>query len=432
MTDQAGKMNTRQRTDSSISGCIAASFFLRSASSATGILTGLYLSFIDVHVHPVSAKAVGMVATSFYAVELIFSPALGAVGDLLGWKALISFGPLAGVLASQIFPASTVLLVLLVAAALQGLSNAACIPSMLGLLSDVTSGSAGLRGKAMSLFQITAVLGMILGFLAAGILWDTFGPSGFRIVSLLYLASAAIAFAKIGKVKAGVSGSFHKLKHYHQLLRNTRVFHFFPVCVVMSAIAGLWLAHTAFQMSGDRGDSAQLLMTGFSGGQIGITLAMVLFILVAGMYLGGIAAAKFRKTTAMLIALSGVYAFGPLLYAINHSDVASRSPKGVVIVPLAILLGVAIFVAGGFVPAALSYLADLSECYIKERGTIMGVYAVSLWGGQLLGSWVGGVFADLRGIDGMIALTMVLAVVGTIATLGTRRFEEQRGHFRSR
>jgi len=59
----------------------------------------------------------------------------------------------------------------------------------------------------------------------------------------------------------------------------------------------------------------------------------------------------------------------------------------------------------GFTPAALAYLADITEEYAGDRGAIMGLYSVFLGVGQFVGSSLGGPFADWRGMDGVILLS---------------------------
>ena len=56
----------------------------------------------------------------------------------------------------------------------------------------------------------------------------------------------------------------------------------------------------------------------------------------------------------------------------------------------------------GATPAALGLLADMSERFPADRGAIMGLYSVFLAIGQIIGSLIGGVAADWRGIDGML------------------------------
>ena len=78
----------------------------------------------------------------------------------------------------------------------------------------------------------------------------------------------------------------------------------------------------------------------------------------------------------------------------------------------------------GFTPAALTYLADITEKYVEDRGSIMGLYTVFLGVGQVVGTAVGGVFATRAGIDGLILLSSVFGLI-TLASLFYLRKSEQ-------
>ena len=92
-----------------------------------------------------------------------------------------------------------------------------------------------------------------------------------------------------------------------------------------------------------------------------------------------------------------------------------------------LLLLVGIFAESSFAPAALAYLADISEDAAKDRGLLMGLYSVFLGLGQLLGGALGAVFAQVWGFDGLIYLTVLLACVALIALLTLFRMERGMG-----
>jgi predicted MFS family arabinose efflux permease len=65
-------------------------------------------------------------------------------------------------------------------------------------------------------------------------------------------------------------------------------------------------------------------------------------------------------------------------------------------------------IQSGFTPAALAYLADVTEGYAQDRGAIMGLYSVFLGVGQFIGASIGGPFVDWAGADGVILVTALL------------------------
>src|SRR5439155_16041196 len=95
-----------------------------------------------------------------------------------------------------------------------------------------------------------------------------------------------------------------------------------------------------------------------------------------------------------------------------------------VLVMWIVLLLVGIFAESSFAPAALAYLADISEDAAKDRGLLMGLYSVFLGLGQLLGSGLGGVYAQIWGFDGLIYLTLLLGFVALVALLMLFRLEK--------
>jgi MFS family permease len=81
------------------------------------------------------------------------------------------------------------------------------------------------------------------------------------------------------------------------------------------------------------------------------------------------------------------------------------------------LLAVGVAVQSGFTPAALAYLADITEDFTAERGAIMGLYSIFLSAGEIGGGAAGGPFAQAWGMDGMIGLTLALATAAAATVL---------------
>ena len=110
--------------------------------------------------------------------------------------------------------------------------------------------------------------------------------------------------------------------------------------------------------------------------------------------------------------------------AINHSAGLSpdraRSCSAIVAV-------VGLFVLAGATPAALGLLADVSERFPHDRGAIMGLYSVFLAIGQITGSLLGGAAAQVRGIDGLLAATLLLLAIALVPLMRLRRVEHEFG-----
>jgi predicted MFS family arabinose efflux permease len=89
------------------------------------------------------------------------------------------------------------------------------------------------------------------------------------------------------------------------------------------------------------------------------------------------------------------------------------------------LLLIAVLVLSGFTPAALTYLADTTERFTQDRGSIMGLYSVFLGIGQLLGTAVGGYMAEWNGIDGLLFGSAIFTGIAGLSLLAIRRSEPQ-------
>jgi predicted MFS family arabinose efflux permease len=121
----------------------------------------------------------------------------------------------------------------------------------------------------------------------------------------------------------------------------------------------------------------------------------------------------------MLIATCGLFTTLLSVYALNHLSSFSTW----LYYPLMGALLVSLLALSGFTPAALTYLADVTESYREDRGSIMGLYSVFLGVGQFIGTAVGGRFADWGGVDGILILSAILGVVTLYTLLNLRRQE---------
>src|SRR5678815_5840779 len=108
-----------------------------------------------------------------------------------------------------------------------------------------------------------------------------------------------------------------------------------------------------------------------------------------------------RRTTIIGYGLAGGATLVGAGLVVNHS----MGLPIVILVAAVVVAGAGLFVLAGATPAALGLLADISERFPADRGAIMGLYSVFLAIGQIIGSLIGGVAADLRGIDGMLIAT---------------------------
>jgi MFS family permease len=160
------------------------------------------------------------------------------------------------------------------------------------------------------------------------------------------------------------------------------------------------------------------LTGGFSGGEVSLMLGLFVLVLIAGTFGWSRVFDRFRsKTDIMAGALVGLFVVCIALLLLNHRG--GHAWLGVLLP----LLAVGVAIQSGFTPAALAYLADITEDFTAERGAIMGLYSIFLSAGEIGGGVAGGPFAQAWGLDGMIGLTLGLTAAAAATILLLRRSE---------
>jgi len=114
---------------------------------------------------------------------------------------------------------------------------------------------------------------------------------------------------------------------------------------------------------------------------------------------------------------------------VNHAAFGAGSNilRAGVVLAAALVFGAGLFVLAGATPAAVGLLADVSEKFPGDRGAIMGLYSVFLGVGQIGGALLGGVLAELRGMDGLLVGTAVVLGLALIPLFQLRKVEHYLG-----
>jgi MFS family permease len=420
----------------SLIGVLLGSLILRLASQAMGWMVQFYFAEIDKSHYRLTGKVAGLVIASFFITELLGSPVLGALSDRYGRRRFIILGPLLGIVAVQIPSMTTAIWLLVVTRLLEGLSAASSIPATLGYISEATRGRPYLRARVIGLFEITLVGGLAGGAVVGGYLWNYLGKTprwiaGIHLISpafslngLLYLASLAV-FAwglKDMRDRGGANPDIvteGKLQHYKAVLRSPKVWRFAPAWLSVFAIFGVWINNSPKLLTGKDHFPDQLLTGNVTTTHLGNWFAGLAIIFAAGVLSWSFYLGRHRRTTVMLIATAGLMLTLLTVYGINH--LGSRSHP--LHYPLLGALFVGLLVLSGFTPAALTYLADITESFTRDRGSIMGLYSVFLGVGQAVGTSIGGFFADWNGVDGLLLLSAVFASIVLITLIGLRAHE---------
>lgn len=411
---------------------LGGTFTLRFSTGLTGAMLGVYLAKLPEHGGPeVAATTLALLHATFYLTELVLSPLFGILSDRLGHHRVMLFGPVFGAVAVIMTGLTTNLFILGGTRLLEGASTAASVPSILGYIALATAGNELLRGKAAARFEGATLAGLGVGFATAPLLFDAFGPAAFFLNALVYGVSFLIYQFGVEDrdreerlaAAADRSGRMD-LSRYAVLLRTSHVWLLAPTWIAVNASIGVWFSQSIFQFSrADPRFPDQFLLRGFSPVEISLAAVVIGILFGAGLLYWGDRFKSFRRTTIILYGILG----GALLVA---AGVAINHQGGLpLVVPIVALLaaGFGLFVLAGATPAALGLLADISERFPTDRGAIMGLYSVFLAVGQIAGSLIGGLAADWRGIDGLLAATFGLLLVALLPLAQLRRHEHYVG-----
>ncbi|MDQ3871478.1 MAG: MFS transporter [Chloroflexota bacterium] len=416
--------------DRSLLAVIGGTFTLRFSTALTGTLLVYYLAELPRHGGArVGALVVGAFAATFFVAELVLSPFFGLLSDRWGHHRVMQFGPLFGAVAVIMTGLSANLLVLGITRWLEGASTAASVPSILGYVALATALDEGLRGRAVARFEAATLAGLGVGIVAAGPLYQAIGPRAFFLNAVFYMGSLAIyRYGVRVPAEARLAAAVERprrygWRRYGDLLRSSHVWLLAPTWIAVNAAIGLWTAQSIFQLVRQRDPrfADQLLVGGLTPVEVSLGLAVGLAIFFAGLLYWGNRFKRYRRTTIIFYGIAGGAVMIAAGILFNHS---AGMP-----VPLrlgfAVGLAAGLFVLAGATPAALGLLADMSEAFPHDRGAIMGLYSVFLALGNIGGSLIGGVAAELRAIDGLLGATLVLLAIALVPLFQLRTFEHR-------
>jgi MFS family permease len=409
---------------------VLGTFTLRFSTGLTGAMLVYYLADLPAYGgQEVDAVVLGLFTASFFAAELLFSPLFGALADRFGYHRIMELGPGFGAVAVILTGLTTSLVLLGGTRWLEGASTAASVPAILGFLAVATAGDEGLRGRAVARFEAATLAGLGGGIVAAGVVYTALGNVAFFANAVLYGVSWCIYRFGITDPRVDHGGREHErrttLARYWEIVRGAHVWLLAPTWIAINAVIGLWTAQSIFQLIRDPQPAFadQLLMQGFTPLQVSAGLGVGMLIFFVGLVYWGNRFKRLRRTTIIGYGIAGGGVLAGAALALNHG--AGLPP--VVLVAFGALIVGGLFVLAGATPAALGLLADMSEPYPRDRGAIMGLYSVFLAVGQIIGSLVGGVAADARGIDGLLLATFVLLAVALLPLWRLRAYEHRAG-----
>ena len=420
--------------DRSLQAVLFGTFTLRFSTGLTGAMLAFYLADLaDAGQSGIDAKVVGLLHATFYLAELVLSPLFGILADRWGHHRVMLYGPAFGAIAVVMTAFTSNVFVLGGTRILEGASTAASVPSILGYIALVTARNEVLRGKASARFEGATLAGLGAGFIVAPTLFDALGPTAFLLNAVFYGGSFLIyrfVVADPTGEREALSQTHTSLARYLELVRHSHVLLLAPTWIAVNASIGLWFSQSLFQLARANPDFPdQWLLQGFSSGQITAGAIVIAIVFGAGIIWWGDRFDRFRRTSIITFGVLGGIALVAAGIVVNHGAFEA----GTSLLNTALMAGAAIVFAGGLfvlagaTPAAVGLLADVSERFPGDRGAIMGLYSVFLAIGQIGGSLIGGVVADMRGMDGLLLATGALLVVALVPLSRLRQMEHHLG-----
>jgi MFS family permease len=462
----------------SIIASIFSVLLLRIASRTSFVVLGFYLGK-----NFESAALVVIVIEAFYISELLLAPIVGALSDRHGRKPYMLYAPIVGALAALLmaiaaflFPRPnadqfnleliTLLLLIMAGRLLEGTATALNTPANLGYLTDATIGADKLRARVMTGFEIATVGGLALAIPFGGQVSHFLGTAGFFVViGLQALCFLTIFFFMQESLSREEQSSNHgSLFASLDVIREKQVFTFMPAWLSVNMMVGAWIslitimlayptpnANRAFEpaafpqssprvvhfvssvihtynfvlagQDADKRHPDQLLYGGFGQSEATALVGVFGLFFLIGMGLWTFVLPRFRRTTVMLIGLSGlliaIIAFCLINSAADNPATLSSNGKSLVfsMIPIALL---GIMVLSGFTPSSLTHLGAISETMPGKRGAVMGLYSVLLGIGQLLGTLLGSIFVDAGGFYGLMLYSVILGFISLWSVLYMR------------
>jgi MFS family permease len=397
----------------------------RIAGAASGALIGLYLASLANQGQSVTAVLVGTLGSISFFSELLLVLPLGILSDATAPRILMVGGSLLGALATQLFGLSSHIPIFFLSRAIEGAAVAASTPSILAHLTEVTERDAILRGRVMSYFELTLLVGIALGGVLGGTLFREFSTTAFSLVAIVYLLCAFLFWlgTRLKSTNAekrrfslealrGLHSNHHAIKGFLQVIRDPRILILAPAWIAINAIAGTWLGPTPtflFTLQDTYGQH----LTGLFAAQpqrVGYVMLMYASAFGIGILIWSALMARFTRKQIMNITLASLLMDCMLLVILNHSNDFSSALRWALIVVILLLL----MVASGFTPTALALLADATHG-LEARGSAMALYTVLLTIGNIVGNFLAGVFANWLAFDGIISSTVLLGLIALVA-----------------
>jgi MFS family permease len=208
---------------------IFAHALLRVASSADGVIVGLYLAALNREYGRIHAGLVGTLGAAAYGAELMASVPLGLAADAFSVRGLMAAGALVSALGTQLFAVAVSTPVFFLSRLLQGVGIAGVTPPLLKFLAQSTAHEPVRRARVMSFFELSMLAGLALGGVLGTQFWAALNAGAFSAVALLIVVCAVLLFlgAPRGSDPATTGATLQGLR---EVLSSRFVRRLAPIC----------------------------------------------------------------------------------------------------------------------------------------------------------------------------------------------------------
>jgi MFS family permease len=267
----------------------------------------------------------------------------------------------------------------------------------------------------MSYFELSLLAGLALGGIVGSQFWSRLHAGAFVALALLYGGAAILQF--VGSVGSQAHRRADVWQGPARALKTPELRRLAPVWLCMNAIIGLWIGPTLYFLLTNRTGRSQLLAGLFADEPVGLGWLLFVYSVVfaAGVLAWSRVLPRIELPRALRISLLAMLAVSICLLVLNHMTDQPMYLRWTLTAIIALL----IMVESGFTPAALSLLASAVGPGVG-RGSAMGIYSFLLGMGALAGSVLAGLAGRWLAVDGLIYVTLALAVtaIGLLSRLG--------------
>lgn len=352
-----------------------------------------------------ASEAPFLVAALIFSAFTIVSTPLNIPGGMLsdrwGRKPLIVAGLLLYALASALFPFSTEPYDWIFVRAVQGAGAGLFFPAITALLSEVTSSEE--RGHALGVYNVGLGLGLAVGPVSGGMLFDFYGlftPFFVCVVFALLSVVLVVLFVEEPGERVIRRGRQLALREYERrllLLAGLVIFFGIGVAAIMGALFSpyaLALEHLKL-----------------SAGFIGIILS-IMFMVFAVLQLG--LTRLMQRLGELVLALAGLLlCAGGLLILYQASSVLE-------LVLMSVLLGAGLGAVSLGTLTLATNVAGAGESEQERRGKVMGIYYTVFYAGLGGIPLVCGALSEFFGARVLFLgyAVLLLVVMGVVWRLG--------------